>query len=216
MFSWRCRCVGPGAYVSTCSKVLVGLLGRPGFAKQITNLRRQFRTQVPSQQAHGHGGQDGALGPDRLRVQGIGFQGSGSHGGLRCSWPRQYPDGSTYTGCLRNGLKHGPGVRDLVGVEEEEFKASPAHIAAGQGLQEPHGSVRGRMVRPGGAFFSFCLADVCGKALDNESKPACHVQRVSPFQAIGRQDDLQHGTGRQIWSDGCLGCTARGNQCIHA
>jgi len=52
----------------------------------------------------------------------------------------QYPDGSTYTGCLRNGLKHGPGV----------YK-SPTEVYEGEW-----------------------------------------------------QDDLQHGTGRQIWSDGRL------------
>ena len=56
---------------------------------------------------------------------------------------RYYNDGSSYTGCLRNGLRHGPGVRGPVSsleIKREVFR-SQTEIYEGEWLEDAqHGA----------------------------------------------------------------------------
>ena len=60
---------------------------------------------------------------------------------------RQYPDGSTFTGCLRNGLRHGPGVVVSAGLGiSGSFALLYRKMLTG--VQKPHWDLRGRMALP--------------------------------------------------------------------
>ncbi|CAK9015860.1 Phosphatidylinositol 4-phosphate 5-kinase 9 (AtPIP5K9) (1-phosphatidylinositol 4-phosphate kinase 9) (Diphosphoinositide kinase 9) (PtdIns(4)P-5-kinase 9), partial [Durusdinium trenchii] len=99
----------------------------------------------------------------------------------------QYSDGSTYTGCLRNGLRHGPGVfRNQTEIYEGEWQDDVQH---GSGKQmwndgrlyegqyaKGHFSGKGKMV------WKTPKGDMCyeGEYLE----------------------DLKHGMGKFTWPDG--------------
>lgn len=99
----------------------------------------------------------------------------------------QYPDGSTFTGCLRNGLRHGPGVfRSHTEIYEGEWQDDVQHGAGRQiwndGRCYEGQYVKGHFSGKGKMVWKTPKGDMCyqGEYLD----------------------DLKHGMGKFTWPDG--------------
>jgi len=99
----------------------------------------------------------------------------------------QYPDGSTFTGCLRNGLRHGPGVfRSHTEIYEGEWQDDVQHGT-------------GRQMWNDGRFYEgeYVKGHFSGKGKMVWKTPKGDMCYEGEYL-----DDLKHGTGKFTWPDG--------------